>query len=367
MIADFVIEKMNRYIAGGTSPRTAAQFTRGELAAIYKGNHRSRAEAGQWRVTQPPEALDLEKAMVKCDEAIRVIWDTCIDAAMKGPQPGANKVPENSRPVYRSSEAIKRAVAAGIKIKPFFAKGGDNDPAFYTADLQQIRAMWNEGQRRFKAYVRGKFLVIDIDRKPGKPDGLEAFYRLFPRETLPEELQNLPESFPCYTKTPLCGFHLFFKYEGTELKLRELAPSVEIKETQITCPGSRREDGEYVLHGEPDKAPPLYGLIIDAIEEAKRKKEQAKAERSRPRTRVSADWSVKYTQPRITLDALAGETIAAHAGNHDRQVSFAGRAFRCKFSGAETLAYVKSRADIFGNDTDTENTVMSVFRDNGAA
>jgi hypothetical protein len=54
-------------------------------------------------------------------------------------------------------------------------------------------------------------------------------------------------------------------------------------------------------------------------------------------------------------------------GHHDRQVSFAGKACRCKYSGAETLAYVKSRADIFGNDLDTQNTVLSVFRDNGAA
>jgi len=70
--------------------------------------------------------------------------------------------------------------------------------------------------------------------------------------------------------------------------LLELAPGVGIKETQIACPGSRSEDGEYVLHGELDKAPPLYGLIIDAIEEVKRKKEQAKAERSRPRTIAAA-------------------------------------------------------------------------------
>jgi hypothetical protein len=158
---------------------------------------------------------------------------------------------------------------------------------------------------------------------------------------------------------------LYFRYEGPELHLLELAHGIEIKEWQITAPGSRRENGEYILHGELDKAPPLYGLIIDAIGETKRKKEQAKAERSKPRARAVADRPVQYTKPRITLDDLADEATAAHAGNHDRQVSFAGRAFRCKFSGAETLAYVKSRADIFGNDTDTNNTILSVFRDNG--
>jgi hypothetical protein len=71
--------------------------------------------------------------------------------------------------------------------------------------------------------------------------------------------------------------------------------------------------------------------------------------------------------PRITLDDLASEAASAYGGHHDRQVSFAGRACCCKFSGAETLSYVKSRSDVFGNDADTENTILSVFRDNGAA
>ena len=74
-----------------------------------------------------------------------------------------------------------------------------------------------------------------------------------------------------------------------------MAPGVEIKKWQITCPGSRRENGEYVLYGEFNDVPPLYGLIIDAIEETKQKKEQAKAERSRPRSKAAADRLMRYT------------------------------------------------------------------------
>jgi hypothetical protein len=354
MISDFITDRMSSYISGGIRPENAARFARGELLAIFKGDHRSRDASWAFRVTAPPEAIDIETAMKKADAAILEIINR---------YPAPLEKPRS----YRSSDAIKRALAAGIPIKPFFAKGGDNDPTAYTADTQQVAAYWNEGQRRFKAYVRGKFFVIDIDRKPGKPDGLEAFYRMFPRETLPAEFQNLPQSFPVYTQTPLRGFHLFFKYEGPELKLRELAPNVEIKETQITCPGSRREDGEYTLHGELYNAPPLYGLILDAIEETKRRKEQAKAERAKSRKKAAADRPVQYEKPRITLDDLANEAVAAHAGHHDRQVSFSGRACRCKYSGADALAYVKSRADIFGNDSDTENTVLSVYRDYGTA
>jgi hypothetical protein len=76
---------------------------------------------------------------------------------------------------------------------------------------------------------------------------------------------------------------------------------------------------------------------------------------------------VRFDRPRITLDDLAGEAASAYAGHHDRQVSFAGRAYRCKFSGAETLAYAEANPNIFGNDADTENTIMSVFRDNGGS
>ena len=358
MINDFVIDKMSRYIAGGMKPETAAHFTREELLAIYKGDHRSRGTAGNMRVTQKPEAMGFVAAMAQCDEAITAFIHRINKTAKAAPEKPLN--------IYQGSAAIKHVLAAGIPIKHFFAKSGDNDLCAYTNDFSTIAALWNKGQRRFKAFIRGRFLAVDIDRKPGKPDGLDTFYKLFPRKTLPVELQNLPASFPCYVQTPSGGFHLYFKYDGSEVNLRELAPGVEIKEWQITCPGSRRENnGVYTLHGDLNAAPPLYGLIIDAIKETKRKKEQAKAERSKPRTKAAADRPVRYGKPRITLDALAQEAVSAYGGHHDRQVSFAGRACRCKFSMAETLSYVKSRPDIFGNDSDTENTVMSVFRDNG--
>jgi hypothetical protein len=174
-------------------------------------------------------------------------------------------------------------------------------------------------------------------------------------------------SFPWYVQTPSGGFHLYFRYSGDELKIRELAPGVEVKEWQITAPGSEKETGPYVLHGELADAPPLYGAILERIEETKRKQERQKAERL-GHTRAAADRPMRYTpMPRTTLDDLTDEAAAAHAGHHDRQVSFAGRACRCKFSGAEALAHVKANPGIFGNDADTENTVLSVFRDNGGS
>jgi hypothetical protein len=368
MIADFINDKMTRYIAGGMSSQSAAHFTCGELLAIYKGEHHSRDSTGAWQRTPPPEPMTLEAATYKCNIAINEIIKKHAQSARVIFNTDTKEIvtaPENQRLVLQGSAAIKHTIAAGVGIKFFFINSKDNDSTTYTTDYNEIAAMWSQGQRRFKAFIRGRFLAVDIDRKPGKTDGLETFYRIFPKETLPATLRNLPVSFPCYVQTPTGGYHLYFKYEGPEMKLRELAPGVEIKEWQITCPGSRRENGDYPLHGELSAAPPLYGLLIDAIEETKRRKEREKAERLKPRTRAAADRPMQFNKPRITLDDLANEAVKAYSGNHDRQVSFAGRAYRCKFSGAETLAYVKSRSDIFGNDKDTDNTIRSVFRDNG--
>lgn len=347
-----------RYVFDGLSEEASLRFARGEINAIQTGNHWTRGKPTpadpQWLILH---ALSKDKRGQFTEHA-----DTEI---VRRKYSVSEVVPEKPRNVYHGSAAIKQTLAAGIGIKDFYAKNSDNDSSTYTTDVGKIATWWSDERRRFKAFIRGKFLVMDIDRKPGKSDGLEEFYRIFPRETLSEKLQNLPESFPCYVSSPSGGFHLYFKYDGPEFKVRELAPSVEIKEWQITAPGSRKENGEYILYGELDNTPPLYGVIIDAIEKVQWKKEQAKAERSQSRTQVAADRPIQFTKPCITLDDLTDEAVAAYGGNHDRQVSFAGRAYRCKFSEAETLAYVKSHPDIFGNGSDTENTVLSVFRDNG--
>jgi len=294
-MADYESLLAYRYRSAGISEAMSLHFAHGEINAIQTGNHwtygkltapdpqqlifSALSDADLEKLIERATILEFDGGMCRADAETRAFIEII---SKKYPVPQ-----EKPRSAYQGFAAIKHTVSAGIGIKEFFAKSGDNDPTAYTTDPEKIATMWNEGQRRFKAFIRGSFLAVDIDRKPGKPDGLEAFYRIFPRETLPAELQNLPESFPVYTATPSGGFHLFFKYIGPELKLRELASGVEIKEWQITAPGSRRENtGEYILHGELNSAPPLYGLLIDAIEEAKQKKEQAKAERSRHRAKA---------------------------------------------------------------------------------
>jgi len=76
MIADFVMDRMSSYIAGGMSAGSAAHFTRGELEAIYKGRHYNRDNVGEWRVTTAPERIGLAAAMFKADAIITGIVKT---------------------------------------------------------------------------------------------------------------------------------------------------------------------------------------------------------------------------------------------------------------------------------------------------
>ena len=98
-IAFFVVDRMSSYLTGGMKLKTAARFTRGELEAIYKGNHRSRDTSGAFRVTPPPEPLPITMAMKKADEAITEI----LNAETK--QPETRTAPE-TKPMTAQDTAL---------------------------------------------------------------------------------------------------------------------------------------------------------------------------------------------------------------------------------------------------------------------
>ena len=278
--------------------------------------------------------------------------------------------------------ALKYITGLGIPLIGSYVSGamiGKQEPENFTTDTAEIAALM-EGKGNKQGKGKGThiqrfyfipeaagLLCLDIDRKPGKPDGLKELYKLFPKDTLPQALQDIERFFPCYVKTPSGGYHLYFKYSGSAIRKTDLCPEVEIKHGKpgLTAPGSKKENGSYILYGVIEAAPPLYGIIIDRINELQREKPvrtETRAVADRPiltKRQTPHAWPQK---PLITLDELAAETSG---GNHDRQVSFAGKAFRCKFSVAETLDYVKANPAIFGNGFDTENTIKSVFKDNG--
>jgi hypothetical protein len=110
--------------------------------------------------------------------------------------------------------------------------------------------------------------VLDIDcGHRENQDGIKTFFRIFKMmkiDPLPPILRDL-RGFPSYADTPSGGVHLYFRYKGPPLKKHKIA-DVEIFHTDpITAAGSRKYNGEYVLHGNIDQAPPLPPEILALI------------------------------------------------------------------------------------------------------
>jgi hypothetical protein len=211
---------------------------------------------------------------------------------------------------YEGLRALSYMAAHNIPLIGAYASGAmlaKQEPGNFTADPAEIAAlMEGKGNRQGKgkgtAIERFYFipadaglLCLDIDRKPGKPDGLQELYRLFPKDILPRELQDIDRFFPCHVSTPSGGYHLYFRYEGPPVKKTDLAPEVEIKHGRpgLTAPGSRKENGFYILHGELENAPPLYGIIRERITELQKQKETRAEPQGKPE-RYAADKPAPY-------------------------------------------------------------------------
>jgi len=107
-VSEFVIDKMSAYIAGGMKPENAAQYTSGELAAIYKGEHYSRGASGALRITPLPEALDIEAAMNKADAVLAEILKY-----FAGKMAAGNHAPMGTE--TKPSGTVKKSGLEGLK------------------------------------------------------------------------------------------------------------------------------------------------------------------------------------------------------------------------------------------------------------
>ena len=162
-------------------------------------------------------------------------------------------------PRYEGIEAIQYLTTNGVPIKDFYKPGADADVKTYST------ATPIEQGKRYKAFIRGRFLCLDLDRghKDGG-DGVANLYSRFerlgkPRALLPPYLKDIDGgSFPFYTKTPSGGYHLFFKYPGLYVT-GTLAKGVEIKTLQVSV--GWKDGKPYVLHGHMSAAPLLYDFI----------------------------------------------------------------------------------------------------------
>jgi hypothetical protein len=291
-IAYFAIDKMSAYIAGGMKPETSAHYTRGEMLAIYKGEHRSRDTSGAWQATPPPEALGIEAAMKKCDEALAGILEYCAEA-VKAKKPETRKAPEKPLQLtdlpkrYEGTAALTEYAKRRIKLMPCVPAEGDPKryrpivkqekwPDVATSDMETIKAYqsgakWpNEKIHLFRFIPKeAGLLCLDIDK--GHADGTDGeanLYRLLRARgyyPLPPLLRNLL-NFPVWAETPNGGKHPYFSYNGQEIKKRKLAEGVEVFHANpLTAAGSRKENKAYVLHGDIGNAPPLPAELLAII------------------------------------------------------------------------------------------------------
>lgn len=189
------------------------------------------------------------------------------------------------------------------------------------------------------------FICFDIDRGHDDGiDGLQEFYRFFerigkPRDLMPAALQDIEGgSFPCCVSTPSGGYHLYFKYKkelGQQKIKWVITHGVEIKyHVAINAPGSIKEKGPYILHGNLEDAPDLYPFIESFLFYPKT------IPKFRPFTRENkqeATW--KKLKEWVDRDG-------PYPGRNNRCFSFARKACYFGFSEQETLLNLKADPSI---------------------
>jgi hypothetical protein len=243
--------------------------------------------------------------------------------------------------------------------RPAFKWAGANQKNF-TGDTEKLNEWSGAGFRRFM-YLPGSAGYIGFDIDVGHADGrdgLAGFYNIMESlagkkpERLPLFLRDLPRDFPCYVETPSGGLHLLFRYAG-QCKRAEIVSGenkenkIEIKHLNSCLSLGEKKNGPYTLAGDPLDAPDLPLFLAELINP-----------RPAPVTAMPAHrhWNGKPGLEQI-LQKLLPET----AGHNDAQKRFAYRAAYFGYGFEETLSFVKSRADGFGDGGDTETVVRHAW------
>ena len=417
-IADFIAEHMTAYITGGMKADTAAHYTRGELLAIYKGDHRSRDSAGNMQTTQPPEKLPLETAAAKCDAAISAFLSGY--NGINEPQEIEPQTPQHI--TRRGLDALRHYCEQGIALLPCIQDGSrykpitkkENWTRTATADIKKLNEYiqggkhWtgtgadNNGAARLFRFIPKdySYVVIDIDRGHNSgDDGENNFYKWLEnadihRPQLPSYLQNFTR-LPCFVTTPSGGLHLYFKATepttrstletlDTEKQLnKNLTDSVELFYSEpITAAGSEKENGKYVLYGDITAALELPPILLRRIKKPEKIMETKApqwfaADRPQvyPQTNTRAD--LEQYRPRL-VDYLHAKGYTQKQGEFIPCLCHADGKTPNMFINADYLYChsCKARLDVFGaaaiiagignNKTDFPKVIDEVKRAIGA-
>jgi hypothetical protein len=270
-------------------------------------------------------------------------------------------------PKRASFEAVLFMAKRGFKFIPWDEK--ENRPAIkwagenrknFTGDPEKLREWSGAGFRRFMYCPDlSGFIGLDIDigHADGK-DGLQGFYRVMetlagkPAERLPSYLRDLPRNFPCYAKTPRGGLHLLFKYSGgcKTANLNTGEYGIEIKYLNSGLSLGEKAEGIYTLYGDPTDAPDLPPFLVELINP------QPKAQ-----PRVTA---YRQHNNKPSLEKILDKVLTLSGGHNSRQKDFAWRCAYFGYSLEETLELVKSRPDVFGDDSDTDTVIRHAWTAN---
>jgi hypothetical protein len=228
--------------------------------------------------------------------------------------------PQPSLETRQGIEALEYLTIHGMPIKEFYKPGADADAATYSA------AAPTEQGKRYKVYIRGRFLVLDIDRNhQNGGDGLENLYRHLesigkPRALLPAFMRDIDQGrFPFYTQTPSGGLHLYFRYNGRYVT-GSLAPDVEVKNLQVSA--GWKAGKPYILHGEIENAPLVPAFMLENIMPPKtehpgyRPSWQEKKEWGRPSWALLVAWTDRDNQAGMGRNNRA-YSLAVHAACHN--------------------------------------------------
>jgi hypothetical protein len=124
---------------------------------------------------------------------------------------------------------------------------------------------------------------------------------------------------------------------------------LEIKYLNSGLSLGEKQNGAYVLRGDPQDTPELPPFLVALINpqpkpEPQRQKYQGKSKPS--------------------FEKILDKVLISSAGHNDVQKKFAWRAAYFNYGLEDVLRFVKSRTDVFGNDTDTEAVIRHAWNSN---
>jgi hypothetical protein len=261
-------------------------------------------------------------------------------------------------------EALTHIVEHGIPVKNFYDKSPDNDAVSYGFDALTLQKYGD----RFKAFIRGRFLCLDIDRKPADiakdpehGDGLRNFEVFLDRigklrNMRPHELRDIEGgSFPCFVTTPSGGLHLYFRYAGLPAA-GILTTHVEVKTWTITAPGSFKDGRPYVLYGNISDVPPLPKFLNDRLPKTK---QVTLAPRFIPLGKTKFDGATTWEK----IVEFTDKDGQGTGGRNEWAYSTALHAKTHNWNKADTLEALRNEPRISGlPDQEIINTVDSAYR-----